>query len=155
MILTNRTKYRFCLTTHLDNEATSTDDTVDTTFLGIVHIVVESTTFYGAATKGGVAAKFLTSTEAVPAVNDYTPIYDFDETPASQLADRRSSLPAVIQVTSAEGAQLFAATHVQTRDILECPNEIGLDCSKVEGESKKIRKKGALYENFSGYLRTT
>ena len=40
-----RTKCRFCLTNHLGSDATSTDETASTTFLGIVHLVVESTTF--------------------------------------------------------------------------------------------------------------
>lgn len=42
-----QTKCRFCLTNHLDNEAASTDGITDATLLGIVHMVVESTMFYG------------------------------------------------------------------------------------------------------------
>jgi hypothetical protein len=42
-----QTKCRFCLSNHLGGDATSTNETASTTFLGIVHLVVESTTFYG------------------------------------------------------------------------------------------------------------
>jgi hypothetical protein len=64
------------------------DESASTTFLGIVHIVVESTTFYGAIAKGGAAANLLTANEAEPAVDDYTLIYDFDEAPARRLAEQ-------------------------------------------------------------------
>ncbi len=39
-----QTKCRFCLTNHLGSDATSTDEAASTTFLGIVHLVAESTT---------------------------------------------------------------------------------------------------------------
>ena len=58
------------------------------TSLGIVHLVVESTTFYGAVAKGGAAANLLSANEAEPAVDDYTLIYDLDEAPARQLAEQ-------------------------------------------------------------------
>ena len=51
-----QSKCRFCLTNHLGHEATSTDETADPTLLGIVNLVVELTTFYGAVAKGGAAA---------------------------------------------------------------------------------------------------
>ena len=47
-----QTKCRFCLTNHLGSDATSADKSASTTFLGIIHLVVESTTFYGAVAKG-------------------------------------------------------------------------------------------------------
>jgi len=71
------------------------------TSLGIVHLVVESTTFYGAVAKGGAAANLLSANEAEPAVDDYTLIYDLDEAPARQLAEQWPSLPDAVQVASA------------------------------------------------------
>ena len=51
-----QTKCRFCLTNHLGSNATITDESASTTFLGIVHLIVDSSTFYGAVAKGGAAA---------------------------------------------------------------------------------------------------
>lgn len=110
----DRAKYRFCLINHLGDEATGTDEPADATLLGIVHLVVKSTTFYSAVAKGGAAANLLTSNETEPAVDDYTLLYDLDETPAPQLADRWPSLPAAVQVASAEGEQLLAAARDRT-----------------------------------------
>jgi len=83
--------------------ATSTNETASTTFLGIVHLIVESTTFYGAVAKGGAAANLLSANEAEPAVDDYTLIYDLDEAPARQLVEQWPSLPDAVQVSSEEG----------------------------------------------------
>ncbi|TKX38140.1 hypothetical protein EXE41_18850, partial [Halorubrum sp. SD690R] len=44
----------------LGSSATSTNEIASTTILSIVHLVVESTTFYGAVAKG-VAAAFVTT----------------------------------------------------------------------------------------------
>ena len=104
----------FCLTNHLDNEATSTDELADTVLLGIIYLVVDLTTFYGAVAKGGGAATLLTSNDAEPAVGDCTLVYDLDEPPARQLADRWPSLPAAVQRDSAEGEQLLAAARDRT-----------------------------------------
>jgi hypothetical protein len=104
-----QTKCRFCLTNHLGSDATSTDETASTTFLGIVHLVVESTTFYGAVAKGGAAANLFSANEAEPAVGDYTLIYDLDEAPARQLAEQWPSLPDAVQVSSEEGERLLSA----------------------------------------------
>jgi len=41
-----------CLTNHLESDAASTNESASTTFLGIIHLIVESTTFYGAVAKG-------------------------------------------------------------------------------------------------------
>ncbi|GAB6878346.1 hypothetical protein JCM17823_06200 [Halorubrum gandharaense] len=71
-----QTKCWFCPTNHLGNDVTSTDESASTTFLGIVHPVVKSTTFYGAVAKGGAAANLLSANEAELAVDDYTLIYD-------------------------------------------------------------------------------
>jgi hypothetical protein len=104
-----QTKCRFCLTNHLGSDATRTNEIASTTCLGIIHLVVESTTFYGAVAKGGAAANLLTANEAEPAVDDYTLIYDLDEAPARQLAERWPSLPDAVQVSSAEGERLLSA----------------------------------------------
>ncbi|PSP81369.1 hypothetical protein BRC88_02990 [Halobacteriales archaeon QS_4_69_225] len=104
-----QTKCRLCLTNHLGSDATSIDKSASTTFLGIVHIVVESTTIYGAVAKGSAAANLLTTDEAEPAVNDYTLIYDLDEAPARQLTEQWPSLPDAVQVSSEEGEQLLRA----------------------------------------------
>jgi len=101
-----QTKCRFCLTNYLGSDATSTDETASTTCLGIVHLVVESTTFYGTVAKGGTAANLLSANEAEPAVDDYTLIYDLDESPARQLADQWPSLPDAVQLSSEEGERL-------------------------------------------------
>jgi len=104
-----QTKCRFCLSNHLESDATSTNEAASTTCLGIVHLVVESTTFYGAVAKGGAAANLLTANEAESAVDDYTLIYDLDEAPARQLAEQWPSLPDAIQVSSGEGERLLSA----------------------------------------------
>ena len=109
-----QTKCRFCLTNHLGSDATSTDETASTMSLGIVHLVVESTTFYGAVAKGGAAANLLSANEAEPAVDDYTLIYDLDEAPARQLAEQWPSLPDAVQVSSEEGEELLSAARDQT-----------------------------------------
>jgi len=109
-----QTKCRFCLTNHLGSDATSTDETVSTTFLGIVHLVVDSTTFYGAVAKGGAAANLLSANEAEPAVDDYTLIYDLDEAPARQLAEQWPSLPDAVQASSAAGEELLSAARART-----------------------------------------
>jgi hypothetical protein len=113
-IPTGQSKCRFCLTNHLGHETTSTDETADLTLLGIIHLVVESSTFYGAVAKGGAAANLLTSNGVEPTVDDYTLIYGLDEPPARQLADRWPSLPAAVQLDSAEGEQLLAAARDRT-----------------------------------------
>jgi len=104
-----QTKCRFCLSNHLGGDATSTNEAASTTCLGIVHLVVESTTFYGAVAKGGAAANLLSANEAESAVDDYTLIYDLDEAPARQLAEQWLSLPDAVQVLSEEGARLLSA----------------------------------------------
>ncbi|WP_201289628.1 biosurfactant protein 1 [Halobaculum saliterrae] len=104
-----QTKCRFCLTNHLGSDAISTDEPASTTFLGIVHLIVESTTFYGAVAKGGAAANLLSASESEPAVDDYTLIYDLDEAPARQLSEQWPSLPDAVQVSSEEGERLLSA----------------------------------------------
>ncbi len=76
----SQTKCRFCLTDHLGDKAASTGGMMDATLRGIVHLVVESTTFYGALAKGSAAASLLISNETEPAVDDYTRLYNLGET---------------------------------------------------------------------------
>ncbi|ELY72071.1 hypothetical protein [Natrinema pallidum] len=109
-----QTKCRFCLTNHPGSDATCTDESASTSFLGIVHLVVESTTFYGAVAKGGAAAHLLSANEAKPAVDDYTLVYDLDEAPARQVAEQWPSLPDAVQVSSADGEQLLRAARDRT-----------------------------------------
>ncbi|MDF9748060.1 hypothetical protein [Natrinema salsiterrestre] len=109
-----QTKCRFCLTNHLDDEANSRDESTEATLLGIVHLVVESSTFYGAVAKGGAAANLLTANKAEPAVDDYTLIYDLDEVPACQLVEQWPSLPDAVQVSSEEGERLLSAARDRT-----------------------------------------
>ena len=109
-----QTKCRFCLTNHLGSGATGTNETASTTCLGIVHLVIESTTFYGAVAKGGAAANLLSANEAEPAVDDYTLIYDIEEAPARQLAEQWPSLPDAVQVSSEEGERLLSAARDRT-----------------------------------------
>ena len=109
-----QTKCRFCLTNHLGDGTTETDESMETALLGIVHLVVESTTFYGAVAKGGAAANLLTSNDAEPAVNDYTLCYDLDDPPARQLIDQWPSFPEAAQLDSTEGEQLLAAARDRT-----------------------------------------
>jgi hypothetical protein len=117
------TKCRFCLTNHLESGATSTDEPASTTCLGIAHLVVEPTPFYGAVATGGAAANLPSANEAEPAVDDYTLIYrlsrasvsglapevlhDLDEMPARQLVEQWPSLPDAVQVLSGEGKATF------------------------------------------------
>ena len=108
-IPTGQTKYRFCLTHHLGDDATGTDGLMQTALLGIIHLIVESTTFYGAVAKGGAAANLLSANDAEPAVDDYTLIYDLDEAPARQLAEQWPSLPDAVQVSAKEGERLLSA----------------------------------------------
>jgi len=98
----------------ISSDAASTNESASTTFLGIIHLIVESTTFYGAVAKGGAAANLLSANQAEPAVDDYTLIYDLDEAPARQLAEQWPSLPDAVQVSSAEGEGLLSAARDRT-----------------------------------------
>jgi len=109
-----QTKCRFCLTNHLESDAASTNESASTTFLGIIHLIVESTTFYGAVAKGAAPRRTLSANQAEPAVDDYTLIYDLDEAPARQLAEQWPSLPDAVQVSSAEGEGLLSAARDRT-----------------------------------------
>ncbi|OAQ51468.1 hypothetical protein HTG_18860 [Natrinema mahii] len=106
----DRTKCLFCLTNHLKDSSSETDaPATEWTLLGVVHMLVESSTFYGAVAKGGAAATLLASNATEQAVDDCTTIYDLEDEPAAQLADRWPVLPAAAQIESANGEQLLAA----------------------------------------------
>lgn len=77
------TKCRFCLTNHLGDTAADTTDTAqEPTLVGIVFMLVESTTFFGAAAKGAAAGNLLVASETEEAIDEYRPIYDLEEKPA-------------------------------------------------------------------------
>lgn len=114
-IPTGQMKCRFCLTNHLD-APTDDQDTPDSEcdLLHVIHILVESRTFYGAVAKGSAAASLLANSGSDPAVDDCQLIYDLDEEPAVQLADQWPVLPPAVQVTSECGEQLLAAARERT-----------------------------------------
>jgi len=110
-----QTKCEFCLTYHLDgSDDEQNRSTEESTLLQVVHLLVEASTFYAAVAKGSAAATLLSKPDKDPAVDDYLMIYDLDEKPAVQLADRWPSLPEAVEVTSEEGEQLLAAARYRT-----------------------------------------
>ena len=111
----DRTKCLFCLTNHLEDSSSETDaPATEWTLLGVVHMLVESSTFYGAVAKGAAAATLLTSNATEQAVDDCTIIYDLEDEPAAQLTDRWPVLPAATQITSTGGEQLLAVVRDRT-----------------------------------------
>jgi len=111
----DRTKCLFCLTNHLEDCSSETDaPATEWTLLGVVHMLVESSTFYGAVAKGGAAAMLLASNATEQAVDDCTIIYDLEDEPAAQLTDRWPVLPAAAQITSSDCEQLLAAARDRT-----------------------------------------
>ncbi|WP_408960777.1 hypothetical protein [Natrinema sp. 74] len=114
-IPTGQTKCRFCLVNHL-NAATDDQDTPDSEcdILHIVQMLVESRTFYGAVAKGAAATNLLAKGDSDPAVDDCHLIYNLDEEPAAQLADRWPALPSAARVTSESGEQLLTAARERT-----------------------------------------
>jgi len=109
------TKCRFCLTNHLD-AVFDDQDTPDSkcNILHIVHVLVESRTFYGAVAKGSAAASLLAKSGSDPVVDDCQLIYDLDEEPAAQLAAQWPSLSSAARVTSERGEQLLATARERT-----------------------------------------
>ncbi|MFC4248278.1 hypothetical protein ACFOZ7_15290 [Natribaculum luteum] len=111
----DQTKCLFCLTNHLENSSSETDaPATEWTLFGVVHMLVESSTFYGAVAKGGAAATLLASSATEQAVDDCTIIYDLEDEPAAQLTDQWPVLPAAAQITSTDGEQLLAAARDRT-----------------------------------------
>jgi len=114
-IPTDQTKCLFCLTNHLEDSSSETDaPATEWTLLGVVHMLVESSTFYGAIAKGAAAATLLASSATESTVDDCTIIYDLEDEPAAQLVDRWPVLPAAVRISSTDGEQLFAAAHDRT-----------------------------------------
>jgi len=101
-----QTKCRFCLTNHLESDAASTNESASTTFLGIIHLIVESTTFYGAVAKGGAAANLLCQPGGARRRRLHAHLRPRRGAGARQLAEQWPSLPDAVQVSSAEGEGL-------------------------------------------------
>ena len=111
---------------HLDgSDDKQNRPTDESTLLHVVHLLVEASTFYAAVAKGSAAATLLSKPDKDPAVDECLMIYDLDEEPAQQLADRWPSLPEAVRVASVEGRQLLAAARDRTvwTDELQSPCE--------------------------------
>lgn len=108
-IPTSQTKCRFCLTNHLGDSDTATTETgQEATLVGIVFVLVESSTYYGAVAKGAAAGNLL-GASGTGGITEHRLIYDLTEEPASQLVDQWPSLPDASKVTSETGEQLLTA----------------------------------------------
>ncbi|WP_458190428.1 hypothetical protein [Haladaptatus sp. NG-WS-4] len=82
----DRTKCGFCLTNHLDNESTNTTGKAsERTLLGVVHLLVESSTFYAGVAKGAAAATLLTKADRYSVVDDCQLKVLSDQLPAGWL----------------------------------------------------------------------
>ncbi|TMT79072.1 hypothetical protein E2L06_19825 [Haloterrigena sp. H1] len=111
----DQTKCLFCLTNHLENSSSETDaPATEWTLFGVVHMLVESSTFYGAVAKGAAAAALLASSATESTIDDCTIIYDLEDEPAAQLTDRWPVLPAAVRISSTDGEQLLAAARDRT-----------------------------------------
>lgn len=98
-------KWRFCLTNHFDSRSPiQPTPATEQTFLGTIHLVVDSSTFYGAVAKDRAAAKLLESSETEQTVDDCTLIHDLDSDPTPQLVDRWPTLSAAMQLDSIDGS---------------------------------------------------
>jgi len=120
-----QTKCEFCLTYHLDGSNDEQNRSTDeSTLLHVIHFLVEASTFYAAVAKGTAAATLLSKPDKDPAVDDCLMIYDLNEEPAVQLADRWPSLPEAVRVRSKEGQQLLAAARDRTvwTDVSQSPS---------------------------------
>jgi len=107
-------KCRFCLTNHLDVADDQDISDASWSFLHVVQMLVEASTFYGAVAKGSAAASLLARADDDPVVDDCKLIYDLDEEPAAQLTDQWPSLPSAVRISSACGEQLLAAARERT-----------------------------------------
>ena len=110
----DESKCRFCLTNHLEAADEQGTSNAERTLLHVIQLLVEASTFYSAVAKGSAAATLLAEVDGDPVVDDCKLIYDLDEEPAPQLADRWPSLPSATRVTSECGEQLLAAASEQT-----------------------------------------
>jgi hypothetical protein len=122
-----QTKCQFCLTNHLDGSPSEGDGVAtERTFVGIVHLVVESTTFYGAVAKGSAACSLLAQNNDESTVDECELIYDLDEDPADVLTRRWGELSAAVRIPSDRGQQLLETARGRTRwmdDTAGCDDE--------------------------------
>ena len=115
LIPATQRKCEFCLTYRPDgSDDEQTRSQGESALLHVVHFIVEASTFYAAVAKGSAAATLLSKPNKDPAVDECLMIYDLDEEPAVQLADRWPSLPEAVRVTFAGGRQLLAAVRDRT-----------------------------------------
>jgi hypothetical protein len=112
-----QTKCWFCLSNHLGSDARETTETSqESTLVGIVFTLVESSTFYGAVAKGAAAGNLLVKDVATEPIDNHQLIYDLEGEPASQLAEQWPSLPDATRTTSAAGEQLLTAIRDRLED---------------------------------------
>ncbi|SDN09172.1 hypothetical protein SAMN04487949_3331 [Halogranum gelatinilyticum] len=107
-------KCRFCLTHHLDPSNEQRHSDTELSLLHVVHLFVESTTYYGAIAKGAAAARLLATNGSDPAVDECQLIYDFDEEPAARLTDAWPALSPAVRVASKHGAEVLAVARQRT-----------------------------------------
>ncbi|WP_317987408.1 hypothetical protein [Haloprofundus halobius] len=113
-ILPGQPKCRFCLTHHLDSSDEQRRSDTELSLLHVVHLFVESSTYYGAVAKGAAAARLLATNGFNPAVDECQLIYDFDEEPAAQVTDAWPTLPAAIRVASERGEEVLEVARERT-----------------------------------------
>ncbi|SFL32130.1 hypothetical protein SAMN04487950_3337 [Halogranum rubrum] len=107
-------KCRFCLTHHLDPSDEQHHSDTELSLLHVVHLFVESSTYYGAVAKGAAAARLLVTNASDPAVDECQLIYDFDEEPAAQLTDAWPTLSPALRVASKYGEEVLAVARERT-----------------------------------------
>lgn len=107
-------KCRFCLTHHLDPSDEQRHSDTGLSLLHVVHLFVESSTYYGAVAKGAAAARLLVTNSFDPVVDECQLIYDFDEAPAAQVTDEWPVLPDAMGTTSECGKEALAVARERT-----------------------------------------
>jgi rubrerythrin len=107
-------KCRFCLAHHLDSSNEQRHSDTELSLLHVVHLFVESSTYYGAVAKGAAAARLLATNGSDPVVDECQLIYDFDEEPAAQVTDAWPALPAALRTTSECGEEVLAVARERT-----------------------------------------
>jgi hypothetical protein len=107
-------KCRFCLTHHLDPSNEQRHSETELSLLHVVHLFVESSTYYGAVAKGAAAARLLATNGSDPAVDECQLIYDFDEEPAARLTDAWPALSPAVRVASKRGEEVLAVARQRT-----------------------------------------
>ncbi len=98
--------FHFLIGASVGRDEEQSTSATEWTLLHVVHLVIEASTFYSAIAKGAAAAALLSKADRDLAVDDCQPIYDLDEEPAPQLADKWPSLPAATRIKTNRGAQL-------------------------------------------------